>query len=140
MWLKKLLVCFLAAVLLISSPTSVMAADNNESAVSPCNLYTNQVITKFTISSAGTANLLTRVSGYESLTTRVSVYVYLQKYQNGTWKTINSCSQATSASSLTLTKSVAVEKGYRYRMKVSSYVYSGSDSENIVKYSVEAKY
>ena len=39
-----------------------------------------------------------------------------------------------------VSKSVSVEKGYKYRAKASCYAYAGSKSEHVTKYSAEVSY
>ena len=140
MRLKKIFLFTMISVLLTTSPVSVLAAEQSESLIAPCDLYTDRVSAHLTISSTGTANILVNVIGRAPLTTKIFVYVYLQQYKNGVWQSITTWSQTKTATSNSLTKNVAVEKGYQYRVKVSSYVYSGEKYEDLVTYSAVVSY
>jgi len=63
------------------------------------------------------------------------MYLYLQRYDGSNWVDIDSWSKSDENYRLTLTGTSYVSKGYTYRAKAYYYVYSGSDYENIIRYS-----
>lgn len=91
---------------------------------------------------SGTANCTTSITGYASLVSKVTIYMYLQKYDaaSGSWSFVNTWSQSANDYTTTLAKSVAVTSG-KYRLKASFYAISSSGAiENIVKYTGEVTY
>lgn len=85
--------------------------------------------------SDGVAKCSASVTGYSSNTNSVSIYMYLQKYSNGTWSNIASWSESADDYTLSIYKTKSVSSG-RYRLKASYY----AENENIVKYSAEHVY
>lgn len=85
--------------------------------------------------SDGVAKCSASVTGYSSNTYSVSIYMYLQKYSNGTWSNIASWSDSADDYTLSIYKTKTVSSG-RYRLKASYY----AQNENIVKYSAEQVY
>ena len=94
--------------------------------------YTSTVSTTLTISNTGVAKPRAVITGFPGTTTKLSVTMYLQKYSNGSWETIQSWSSSTTLNSLTLTKSKVVSKG-KYRTHAVFKAYRNSSSEQIVK-------
>lgn len=85
--------------------------------------------------SSGTAYCNASVTGYSTNTSHVSIYMYLQKYTNGSWTTYNSWNTYANNYYVNLNKQSSVSRG-TYRLKVSYY----AENENIVKYSAEKTY
>ena len=97
--------------------------------------YVNQTLTNLSISSAGEATATAQLIGIPGVTTQVSIFMYLERYSNGSWTSVNSWYQSYDSYIGTLQKSAFVSSGYWYRVKASYYAYSGDDSEHIVQYS-----
>lgn len=132
---KKLLGSILALCMLITlaPPVSAEGIDSNV-IIAPRN--TNIKYSTVSLSVAdGTAYCSASVTGYSSNTSKVSIYLYLQKYKNGEWTTETSWSDSADSYTLTMNESASVSRG-RYRLKASYY----AGSENIVKYSGEQVY
>lgn len=108
--------------------------------ISPYYDYTNSTTTDIYISSSGEASATGSLTGYQDITTKVTINLYLQQYANGSWKTVDSWSETFNKYRGSLQGESTVSKGYKYRVKASYYAYSGSKYENIVSYSEEVKY
>lgn len=74
------------------------------------------------------------------ITTKTTVHLYLQKYEDGEWVDIADWISSNNSVNTTLVKTKSVDKGYTYRAKASCYAYSGSAYENVVRYSSEITY
>lgn len=101
--------------------------------------YTSTVSTTLSISDAGTAKPRAVITGLPGTTTKLSATMYLQKYSNGSWQTVQSWSSSTASNSLTLSKSKAVSHG-KYRTHTVFKAYHNSNSEQIVKNSGTVTY
>ena len=84
----------------------------------------------------GKAVCYTDMVAYASLVTETRIYMYLEKYNSsmGVWETVTSWNASSSKYTLTLDKSIYVGKG-TYRLKGSFWAFSGTNTENIIKYS-----
>jgi len=71
-----------------------------------------------------------------SNTTKMAIFMYLQKYDYsaGAWKTYASWSEVASGRSVTLSESTTITSG-TYRAKMSCWGYNGTLSENTIIYS-----
>ncbi|WP_077534339.1 hypothetical protein [Massiliimalia massiliensis] len=88
----------------------------------------------------GQATAGSTLDGKKSLTTKITIYTYLQQYKNGTWISIGGSSKTTNSYYAYNTYSKTITKGYKYRTKSVFYVYSGSNLETHTNYSKEATY
>lgn len=107
--------------------------------IEPCYEYTSSAIADLSIS-GGSAEVYGSLMGYSGITDKVSMYLYLQRYENGTWITVASFYESFSYHRGLIEETVNVDKGYLYRVKGSYYAYNGSDSENIIRYSATVEY
>lgn len=98
--------------------------------------YTSSVHAALTLATDGSSTTYCEVTGYQSLTTKIIVYTYLQKLDGDNWINVDSVSHtaynwhAEYQDSMT-----SVPWGHDYRTRNSVYVYSGDSYENIVFYS-----
>lgn len=98
-------------------------------------IYANKAITNLSISSSGQATSTAQLVGVPGVTTRVGIFIYLERYSNGAWTSVNSWYQSYLSSNGTLQRQTNVPSGYLYRVKTSYYVYCGSNYEHITQYS-----
>lgn len=141
--MKRLVVCMMVIISLFSVsvvPGFAAAIDPGESETMPCYDYAESVAVSLDVSKGGTATATAEIAGYPGTTTKVSVYMYLERKEDGKWVTVESWSERTSSHSVTLEESVDVDSGYTYRVRTSCYAYSGTASEHITKYSQEVDY
>lgn len=75
------------------------------------------------------------VTGYPSKATRIIAYAYLQKKVGNDYVTMGSGTKLSEGSMLdmSITAKGAV-KGTTYRLKTSTYTYSGNEYENVINY------
>jgi len=85
--------------------------------------------------SGSTANCTGKLSGTAN-TTKVAIFMYLQKYDYsaGAWKTYANWSDVASGNYLTSIHSTTIASG-TYRAKMSCWGYNGTLSENSIIYS-----
>ncbi|MDD3924923.1 MAG: hypothetical protein PHP11_07500 [Erysipelotrichaceae bacterium] len=98
-------------------------------------VYVNQTMTNLSISSSGQATLTAQLIAVPGVTTQVWIFMYLERYSNGAWTSVNSWHQSYQSISGTLQRQTNVTSGYWYRVKASCFAYSGSESEHIIQYS-----
>ena len=94
--------------------------------------YTSTVSTTLSINDTGVAKPRAVITGLPGTSTKLHVTMHLQKYSNGTWKTVQSWSSSTASNSLTLSKSKNVSHG-KYRTHTVFKAYHNSSSETITK-------
>ena len=87
----------------------------------------------------GSATVSGRMEGIHGVTTKVTIHLYLQQYSNGRWVNYDDWLESNEGISCTVSKTVTVPTGYKYRAKASCYAYAGSNYEHIVKYSKEVQ-
>lgn len=103
--------------------------------------YTSSVSEGLTISSNGTATISAVVSGYHDLTTKIVIFFDLQKYTGGVWKKVKTYRDTTNGWYTLEEHSYAgLDKGYKYRVKCTYYVYSGDNYEYFIRYTAEKSY
>ena len=90
-----------------------------------------------TISSGGVAEATGKIVGLTGVTTKTTVHLYLQRYEDGEWVDIADWISSNNSVNTTLVKTKSVDKGYTYRAKASCYAYCGSDYERVIRYSAE---
>ena len=83
-----------------------------------------------TIFSTGKATGVVNVIGDESIVTDIRIFMYIQRYESGKWKTVYNDSQMFTGKyraimTRTCTDSSAIIKGYEYRVSFSVYAYKG---------------
>ena len=103
-------------------------------------LYYRNAGATLSISASGNATCTGKIEGIEGTTTSCSISLYLQRYENGDWEDVAMWTDSASAVSLTLTRPLGVDSGYKYRTKAICYAYSGSQMEYTTRYSSEVYY
>ena len=146
MYFKRLITAILCGALLLCS-SSITYADTGSNdhskdniIITPQMVYIYRANSNLSITSAGLAQVQCYVEGYSGTVTKVAIEAELQQYKNGDWTTINSWYQSSNSYRLTLSKSMAVSKGYTYRVAATVTAYSGSDSETQTVISSEVYY
>jgi len=114
---------------------SAASIDLAGGAISPMFLYINRVTTSLSISSSGYASATGSLIGYPGITTKVWIFLYLQKYSNGSWVTVEDWSGTFISYHGALSGSAYVPSGYNYRVKGSYYAWTDDDYEQIYGYS-----
>ena len=146
MYFKRLITVILCGALLLcsSSITYADAGSNDHSKdniiITPQMVYIYRANSNLSIASTGQAQVKCYVEGYSGIVTKVSIEAELQQYKDGDWVTINSWYQSSSSYRLTLSKSMAVPKGYSYQVVADVTAYNGSDSETQTVISSEVYY
>ncbi len=134
--MKKTLTIFFAVFLIVSlSVGSVNAMSGDFSTMAQNYRTANAKIGM----DNGVVNLSGKMIGIEGTTTKVSVHLYLQQYKNGKWTDYDDWLESKNGTSLTVSKTVTVPTGYKYRAKASCYAYAGNNCEHVVKYSGEVQ-
>jgi hypothetical protein len=136
---KKLFVLCMVVCLLVTISVPAYAA-LPEPGIEPMAEYHFSSKASLTISSSGVAEATGKIVGLTGVTTKTTVHLYLQRYENGEWVDIDDWISSNNTVNTTLVKTKTVAKGYTYRAKASCYAYSGSAYENVVRYSSEIKY
>lgn len=135
--MKKLIAVLFIACVLIFSTVTVASASMSDSiapmAENYVNAYANLRIT------SGEADISAVVNGKIGITTKVTIHLYLQQYKNGKWVDYDDWLKSENTVRLSLTKTIPVPAGYKYRAKASCYAYAGSQSEHVTKYSGEVQ-
>ena len=101
--------------------------------------HTSSAIAGLSISS-GDATVSGSVIGYSHIADKVEMNLYLQRKENGVWKTIDTFSETFYRYKGIIKENVDVDAGYSYRVKGSYTVYDGSKSEHITRYSATVEY
>lgn len=111
--------------------TNVFADDTTtpvDEEITVMNLYTQNVNT-YLSASGSTITYKCNVTG-KTTATKISIYLYLQQYVNGSWSNVDSVSKTINgtygSTSDTFSSTVS---GRRYRTEAHVYVYSGSKYE-----------
>lgn len=99
--------------------------------------YTSSTSAALTIDTNGASTSSCTVTGYQNLATKIIIYTYLQKYQNGSWVNVDSGSSTFYSwhAAMEYPFSVHASWGYDYRTYNSIYVYAGNSYEHIGFYS-----
>jgi hypothetical protein len=108
--------------------------------VSPMMMYISRTITGITIGTYGETTASGSVTGYQGITDEVWIYLYLERYINGSWQTFESWSRTFNNYYGYLQGNDVVPHGYYYRVKGSYYAFSGSDYEHVNGYSSTVYY
>lgn len=119
-------------------PASAAVIDDPED--SPMASNYSKATAFLSISDSGTALVKGTVTGISGKTTKLSCHLYLQRYQNSKWSSVEDWSGSKSANSYILRKTKTVTEGYKYRTKAVFRAYAGSNSEKVTRYSSTVKY
>ena len=131
-------VCMMAVLLVITAVPAYAAFPDDE--IGFMAEYYLSESASLTISSSGVATSTGKITGKVGTTTKTTVHLYLQRYENGEWVDVDDWILSQNTVSTTLTETKSVGRGYKYRAKASCYAYSGSDYERVIRYSSEINY
>jgi hypothetical protein len=143
-WRKRFIVSVIISVIMILSVGGQIAAIGTmvpvnlaESKInpSPMMLYTNRTSTGISISTAGLAIATGNIVGYQGITDEVWIFLYLEKYTNGSWVTVDSWMQFFYSYRGFLQTATYVPSGYYYRTRATYYAFMGSNYEQTTGYS-----
>lgn len=137
----KKTVILIAVVLLMFSGNyeELSAAESAVEEIEPLSLAASKKVT-LTISSAGTAKAVCKVTGDSGGITKIVINMYLQKKNSsGVWENYKSWYSTESSYIHTLTKSCVVSSG-TYRVMARVICYNGSDAETSYLYTSAKTY
>ena len=128
---KIISVIVTVCVMMCSFGTDVSAygiSERSGSEISLMNLYTEKITTNLYRSGSDIVYKCS-VTG-KSTATEISIYLYLQEYVNGVWKSIDVVTKdATGRTANVSDRYSSAVSGRRYRTEAHVYVYSGSNCE-----------
>lgn len=124
---KKFIVTILIIMTIVSLSTAVLATNDDGGATDYT--YISVTTTNLEINSIGKACCAATLTCYAG-TDSNRISAYLQRYNNGTWTTLQHWTQDTTGSRGTLYKEYYVTSGYQYRLRVYYYAYEGSNTES----------
>lgn len=133
--LRRIKAGVLLASIVFSLSFPVYATENVDQNVcyeterTPRNTYVKFCGTSLSIQ-GNTAQCNASVTGYSTNTNNVSIYMYLQKYSNGSWVNIASWNGSAAYYTMSLNRTATISQG-TYRVKASCY----AQGENVVRYS-----
>ncbi len=131
--MKRIISVLLMTCLLTFSAVAIASASIFDSVIPMDENYLNAHANLYIES--GEANISAAVKGKAGKTTKVTIHLYLQQYKNGKWTDYDDWPESKNGTSLTISKTVTVPTGYKYRAKASCYAYAGNNCEHVVKYS-----
>lgn len=126
--MKRLLSILLVSLLLVSFTSPAYASTEikvQDSIIQPFWTYISTVSAWMDIDSSGNALMASSMSAYSTVT-KIEISAYLQRLEDGEWKTVNNWSETSSGTSGTWTQTWYVNKGYSYRLKTYFYAYKGA--------------
>ena len=150
--MQKKMVGFLLSLVLIFIPLmSVNAAENvspndilgndfkiQENIYSPLSLYTRNIYTGLDINS-GNAMCTASLTGYQGVTTKIEITMYLEKRFLFFWFTDTSWSATFYSNNALMNRQCSISGG-TYRVKAVYVAYSGTASETMTEYSETVAY
>lgn len=135
--MKRLLtLCVVISLLIVGTVCSAHATVGDISIMAD---NYNTASAKLSISN-GTATASGTLTGTRGVTTKATVHLYLQQYNNGEWTDYEDWLESNDGKDCTVSKTISVPKGYKYRAKASCYAYAGTKCEHVTKYSAEVSY
>ena len=106
------------------SPDAEINAENYRSATAKLTIADDKATASATI------------IGQQGKTTKTTIILYLQQYNDGKWINVNLDNWKNSGTvTCSITKSKSVSKGYKYRTKAVCKAYIGTKVETVTKYS-----
>ena len=135
--MKRTITALLVACVLLFSSISVASAAIFGSVAPMAENYLDAEARLKILS--GTATVSGNMNGKMGITTKVTIHLYLQQYKNGKWTDYDDWLESKNGTGLTVSKTVTVPTGYKYRAKASCYAYAGNNCEHVVKYSGEVQ-
>ncbi len=110
------------------------AAVPDDPGISPLHLYTYNVKPNIYFTTANSVKYECTVTG-KSGTTQIKIYLYLEEFYNGSWRTVDSVSKTVNAQDGYVSDTyTAAASNRNYRAFASVYVYKGSAYEHIEEY------
>ena len=111
------------------------AAVPDDPGISPLYLYASDVVPKVVSTGTTSVKYYCDVTG-KSGTTQVKIYLYLEEYYNGSWRSVDTVSKTVSSRNGYVEDNyTSAVKGRKYRTYASVFVYKGTSFEHIEKYS-----
>lgn len=139
--MKRTMKTFISICLSTMLFTSIaFAGESDELDIGTYALNYNNASVTLSISNTSIATVNGRITGIAGRTTKMTMTLYLQRYENGVWKTVSKWQKESTTNLLTLTKTKEVSSGYKYRAKASCYAYAGSNGEHFNMYSSQTTY
>lgn len=132
--LRKTLILIAVLAIITSGLAAVFATADDGNSIDF--MYIMSTSTELDITSSGKACCTARISCYPG-TDSNRISAYLQRYENGTWTTVQSWVKNTTGSEGYMYNEKYISSGYQYRLKVYFYAYEGTDSESAVKISYD---
>jgi hypothetical protein len=102
---------------------------------SPMFMYINQIYTSMYIQTYGDTTAVGSIIGIQGLTDEVWIFLYLERYINGSWQTYACWSKTFYSYRGYLEGTRVVPRGYSYRVRGSYYAWVGSNYEQVTGYS-----
>lgn len=136
---KVLLMMLCCAIWMCAVPVCAQTKGGDGNVAVPYMLYIKSAGGMLDVSSGGSANIEVYVKGTSSVT-KVSITAKLQQYKNGSWSTIKTFTKSKDSTSVTLSDTYPVTKGYTYRVQSTVTAYCGGASETRTVTSNEVKY
>lgn len=140
---EKVLAVLITALIVSSIPCFAFAVSETDIPISDEKsleyTHASTVSSTLIISDSGKAKPAAVIMGLPGGTTKLSVTMYLQRYLNGVWETVQKWSKSTTANHLSISKNKVVTKG-RYRTHSVFKAYSNSKVERIEKNSKSVSY
>lgn len=128
--LVLIFVCGISAPVNASDATGIV--DGSLFEIRPLWTMIHNVTNGLEINSFGKATMFSQITGYSGKVDSITILVYLQRYQNGSWVTVNSWMKGYEGSAALWSKIWYVNKGYYYRLTTFFYVYKGTFHESTV--------
>lgn len=135
--MRKLTILMMTVLLIAMAVMPAQAAVVPGEEIMPMAMYYRVANASLYISSSGIAEAEGEITGITGTTTKCSITLYLQRYENGNWVDVAMWTDSANTVSLALTRSLGVDSGYKYRAKAICYAYSGSQMEYVTRYSSE---
>lgn len=133
--LKKIYATIFAALLLVSISGPAYAIQNgnqmNSNIVArPHWTMINTVYNWMDIDSSGLASMYSQITAHSGMADSVEISAYLEKYENGSWVTVNHWDQSYPGTFGSMSETYYVNKGHSYRLHTYFYAYLGSNYES----------
>lgn len=128
--IKKLLLLSLSLILILAFSLSAYA----ETRMLPRWNYLLSISADLDINSLGVATVDVTCNANASTINEMKATIAVQRFENGSWKTVKSWTTSDQDASIYFTKSCAVYKNYSYRVKVTAKAYAnGSLKETVTQ-------
>lgn len=139
--MRKIIAVALITIMLLSMSTVALAGEDKTKDTAPPSsakfTYISSCSTSLGINSSGKAAIVDCISAYSNVD-KVVISTYLQKYENGTWVTVQHWVTTEYDNFCAITHYHYVVSGNKYRSKVYYYAYDGSDYESTCLYDYES--